>query len=422
MACSEFNTEKNPMPRRGFTSIEAAQYLGQEFPDVKEWNCWWTQADQYNSSLAKIITTEDGDSGTVGRWRWTRVPTSYPSISYWYCEMEERSAENGWVGAIRIEGPEQESFLLFSCLSSNGTVGSRYYASTKDRQLLNHFASDVHIALASRKGTIHVHVEGGYDIFLPTEEKIPMFLPDNLLEDISQQAFSFFEAKDLYRRLGIRHRRGFLLVGPPGNGKTMMVRRLIRVCHSKFAPDVWSLAINDYVDQDCLERLFKMSSHRGRGIAILEDLDSLLKETRVTRAGLLSRLDGLDPEDGLLVIATTNNPQDVDPALLHRPSRFDRVWQFRLPGLDLRTRYLEQSFSGIDRSILCELAKNTNNWSFAYLNELRVTASIQAIQEGREAVTNADVRKAHELLSAQFKSGAKNHQVEESSKPVGFAA
>ncbi|MFC1654167.1 AAA family ATPase [Myxococcota bacterium] len=422
MPNTEFCMGKRPIPRRGFTSIEAAEFLRMEFPDVKEWTCWLAEMAEYSLSLSMFITTEDGDSGTVANWKWTRVPTSYPDMSYWCCDIKTRPSEDGWVGAIHVEGPERESFLLFSCLCSNGSVGSKYYASTKDRKLLDRFARDVHKALTSEDDGIRVRVMGGRDIIVPFEEDVPLFLPDNLLEDITRQAFSFFEGKDLYKRLSIRHRRGFLIVGPPGNGKTMMVRRLIRMCHEKFEPDVWALAISKQIDEYELDALFSASSRGGRGMVILEDLDSLIMETKVTRAGLLSRLDGLEPREGLLVVATTNNPQDVDPALLHRPSRFDRVWRFSLPDLDLRTRYLEWALTGMDLAVVGELARATQDWSFAYLNELRVTAAILAIQERRGGVTEADVRKAYELLSAQFKSGTKNHQVEESGKSVGFAA
>jgi MoxR-like ATPase len=422
MQRNEFQTRKTPIRRRGFTSIEAAQFLRAELPDVPHWTGWWVEPMPYVLSLATMITATDGDAGRVGPWTWTRVPVSYPVVSYWQSELSDRRSEDGWVGMLRIEGPSGESFLLFSCLGSNGQVGDKYYASTKDHALLDRFARDVHEALTSKRDTIRIQVVNGDDIYLPKDDEAVVFLQDSVQEDIFVQAFSFFGQKELYRGLGIPHRRGLLFVGPPGNGKTMMVRLLVRLCHRKFEADFWTLNIHEFTDADDLDRLFKAAARKGRGIVILEDLDSLLKETKITRAGLLSRLDGLEPKDGLLIVATTNNPREIDPALVHRPSRFDRVWHFRLPDQDLRERYLSWSFGHLRKDFFRKMAKATEGWSFAYLNELRITSAVMAIQESEAEVTDAIVQEGHRILDAQFRAGSKNHGTDETGSPVGFAA
>ena len=97
-----------------------------------------------------------------------------------------------------------------------------------------------------------------------------------------------------------------------------------------------------------LSSVFTHLLRRSPCIVVLEDLDTFTNETQLTRAGLLAQLDGIGRSDGVLVLGTTNHPEHVDSALLHRPSRFDRVWRFSLPDRELRHQYLVQAFPGAD--------------------------------------------------------------------------
>jgi ATP-dependent 26S proteasome regulatory subunit len=153
---------------------------------------------------------------------------------------------------------------------------------------------------------------------------------------------------------------------------------------------------------------------------VLDDLDSLTKECQLTRAGLLSQLDGIRSPEGMLVIGTTNNPGDIDPALVHRPSRFDRVWHFNLPDAGMRSEYLRHTMDGLGPELRDELVRRTQGWSFAYLNELRISTAMFAIREGRPAGDESCVRDALDLLSSQFKSGRKGHVEPILGQSVGF--
>ena len=142
---------------------------------------------------------------------------------------------------------------------------------------------------------------------------------------------------------------------------------------------------------------------------ILEDLDSLSTETQTTRAALLAQLVGLSASDGLLVIGTTNNPYDIDTALLHRPSRFDRVWHFPLPDCNLRRRYLGWAFEDRDAAWLNGLAERTEGWTFAFLNELRTTAAILSVNSGSAMITNDCILESCKLLSTQVQAIKNNY-------------
>jgi SpoVK/Ycf46/Vps4 family AAA+-type ATPase len=250
----------------------------------------------------------------------------------------------------------------------------------------------------------------------PDEQPI---LPQSLLQDIEGQVFSFFQDQEAYRQLQLRHRRGFLFVGPPGTGKTMTIRHLIRECFRRYKPSISTLRVNRNTDESDLDSLFSEAIRRAPGIVILEDLDSLTSEAGISRSAFLAQLDGLSTADGLLIIGTTNNPEKIDPALIHRPSRFDRVWHFPLPDYDLRVSYLVRAFESLDSNAIESLSERTNGWSFAYLSELRTTAAIRALNRGTRTVTAEVAEEAHELLDAQFRAGRKNHR-EEAEATVGF--
>jgi ATP-dependent 26S proteasome regulatory subunit len=132
-------------------------------------------------------------------------------------------------------------------------------------------------------------------------------------------------------------------------------------------------------------------------------------------------LDGLKSSKGILIIGSTNNPENIDPALIHRPSRFDRVWNFPVPNRELRRRYLADHYSSFPDEVLDDVASRTNDWSYAYLNELRTTAGILGIRSAVRSITSDHLLEACTLLQGQFKSGQSNHVVSKNAT-AGFGA
>jgi ATP-dependent 26S proteasome regulatory subunit len=306
-------------------------------------------------------------------------------------------------------------------MNATGAVGQWYLASTSDVQLLDRFGRDVYEHFHP-PGKLIIQVHGGRDISLEPADDETIFLPEPLRHDIEQQVYSFFENAEQYRHLRVRRRRGFLFVGSPATGKTMMVRHLVRQCYRRYHIAFFMLNIARETTDANVTTLFHEAQHKAPAMVILEDLDSLTTECRVSRAHLLAELDGLDAREGVLVIGTTNNPRQIDPALAHRPSRFDRVWHFPLPDVEMRRRYLQWAFDGLEAKAIAAVAERTNKWSFAYLNELRTTTAILAMDRGSPSLTEEDLSNALNLLGPQFREGRKNHPIDDTGDFTGFGS
>jgi len=158
-----------------------------------------------------------------------------------------------------------------------------------------------------------------------------LVLPDGMWEKVLSDARLFLSGRTWYHQHGIPHRRGYLLYGPPGSGKTS----LVKVLASALSMDVALLNLNKMeLDDDALLALLAELVRR-RAILLLEDVDAIFEDRRrtndanrsgVTFSGLLNALDGVATADERILIMTTNHRERLDPALL-RPGRIDRQFE-----------------------------------------------------------------------------------------------
>ena len=422
MSKQHFKNEYAPLPRRGFTSVEAAEYLKQEFPQIPCWTFYTPPNSTTREALTKFIGKGYQPAGTLGAWQWTRTESSYPHLAYWDGRNTPADEGDDWLGVLEITAPSHEKFMIFSFLNSTGMVGTCYMLSTLNVELIARFTDDL-VAHYQCKDCFTIHVPNGRDIQLPLRGTERIFMPETLRQEIETQVYSFFRNSKAYEKLNLRHRRGMLFVGSPGNGKTMLLRQLARRCYTEYQANPILLAIGSGTDDDEVRWAFRTAARRAPALVILEDLDSLAHQcSKVSRSTLLNELDGLDAKSGILVIGTTNHPEQIDPALVHRPSRFDRVWHFPLPDFKMRLHYLREIFPGINSEQIQGIAKETDNWSFAYLNELRTTAAIFCMDRQTDCLLEQDLAAAHQQLAAQFQAGQKNHIISEGGSTLGFKA
>ena len=165
-----------------------------------------------------------------------------------------------------------------------------------------------------------------------------LILSSDMRRSLNENVLEFFDAKQTYAEFGIPWKRGVLLLGPPGNGKTHAIKALINES-AKPCLLVRSFKSERKSAARCIGEVFERARSAAPCLLVMEDVDSMIEPA--TLSILLNELDGFASNEGILTIATTNHPEKLDPALTERPSRFDRKIEFALPGRDARREFLD---------------------------------------------------------------------------------
>ncbi len=214
-----------------------------------------------------------------------------------------------------------------------------------------------------------------------------LILKGDLKQEIHQDLVQFFAARSTYEMYGIPWKRGILLVGPPGNGKTHTVKAIINALDQ---PCLYVKSFNaEYrTDEDNIRQVFERARRSAPCILVFEDLDALL--TSQNRSFFLNELDGFAANTGIVALATTNHPERLDPAILDRPSRFDRKYSFDLPELAEREAYIEMWNASLQPAIRLSnasthrLSELSEGFSFAYLKELFLSSMMRWVSRTQE--------------------------------------
>ncbi|KAF9522181.1 P-loop containing nucleoside triphosphate hydrolase protein [Crepidotus variabilis] len=202
-------------------------------------------------------------------------------------------------------------------------------------------------------------------------------------EKLQQDVSGFFASKDLYTELSIPWKRGLILYGPPGNGKTISLKAVLKTCGNEGLPLLYVKSFKSHQgDEFTIGIVFQKARHLAPCVVVLEDLDSLINDGN--RSFFLNQLDGLEGNDGLLLVGTTNHFERLDAGISSRPSRFDRKFLFKDPNFEERKLYAEywqkklSQNQAIDfpTSLIDELANWTDHFSFAYLKEVFVSSLV----------------------------------------------
>ena len=202
-------------------------------------------------------------------------------------------------------------------------------------------------------------------------EKI-LKLPDHKMDNILSDIKNFWTKKDIYDEYGFVYKRGVLLYGPPGCGKTSIIQLLAEELVNKYKGIVVNMSSPDDVInfKDVITNFSEIEPDR-KIIIIFEDIDNLMKNSDVTTS-LLNILDGNMRMDNVVNIATTNYPEKMQERFFNRPSRFDILHRIGLPNEEVREFYIRSKLSKNDiKSIDLERwIKETKDFTLDHIKEL----------------------------------------------------
>lgn len=236
-------------------------------------------------------------------------------------------------------------------------------------------------------------------------------------KDNLKEVVSYLHDPDKYREIGAKMPKGILLVGPPGTGKTMLAKAVVGESEVPFFSISGSEFVEMFVGMGAakVRDLFKQAKEKAPCIVFIDEIDAIGKKRGASALGgndereqtlnqLLTEMDGFEDNTGVIILAATNRPESLDPALT-RPGRFDRQVPVGLPDLQGREAILRVHASkiktapGIDYNKIARMASGASGAELANIvNE----AALRAVRDHRKYATQADMEESIEVVIAGY--------------------
>ena len=231
-----------------------------------------------------------------------------------------------------------------------------------------------------------------------------------------QELIDFLKNPKKFQSMGARIPKGILLVGPPGTGKTMLAKAVAGEANVPFFSMSGSEFVEMFVGMGAskVRDLFRQAKEKAPCIVFIDEIDAIGKkrdgqvggndEREQTLNQLLTEMDGFEGNNGVIILAATNRPESLDPALL-RPGRFDRRVPVELPDLKGREEILKVHVRKIkvaDNVDFNKIARMASGASGAELANIVNESALRAVRDGRKFATQADLEESIEVVIAGY--------------------
>jgi SpoVK/Ycf46/Vps4 family AAA+-type ATPase len=231
-------------------------------------------------------------------------------------------------------------------------------------------------------------------------------LPSPEIKDILNDIDNFWKMKDQYYKYNFVHKRGILMYGEPGCGKSGIIQMI-----SKQIIEKSGIVIN-VKDESDLEKFtafipsIRVIEKERPLIVILEDIDSIAGEDSYSISRLLNILDGVKQIENVVYIATTNYPEKLQERITNRPSRFDRRYKVELPGREIRESYIKNKLqeSDLNKIDMEEWIRRTEGMSLSHLKEVVISVIIMG-RSFEETIENLEGLKKSPKIKGSGKVG-----------------
>ena len=235
-------------------------------------------------------------------------------------------------------------------------------------------------------------------------------------KELLSELVDYLHTPEKYREIGASMPKGALLVGPPGTGKTLLAKAVAGEANVPFFSISGSEFVEMFVGMGAakVRDLFKQANEKAPCIVFIDEIDAIGKKRNGQMSGndereqtlnqLLTEMDGFDGSKGVVILAATNQPDSLDPALL-RPGRFDRRIPVELPDLQGRIDILKVHAKKIrvgDNVDYASVAKAAAGASGAELANIVNEAALRAVRDNRKFVTQADMEESVEVVIAGY--------------------
>ena len=269
---------------------------------------------------------------------------------------------------------------------------------------------------------------GGNSLMFGAKNQVKVYVPsangihfddvageDEAKENLSE-IVDFLHHPDKYAKIGAKMPKGVLLVGPPGTGKTMLAKAVAGEAGVPFFPIAGSEFVEMFVGMGAskVRDLFQQAKQKAPCIIFIDEIDAIGQkrtgnamgnsEREQTLNQLLTDMDGFNADDNVVILAATNRPESLDPALL-RPGRFDRRVPVELPDLAGREAILKAHAKKValgDDVDFHTIARMAAGASGAELANIVNEAALRAVRDHRDAVSQADLEESIEVVIAGY--------------------